>query len=254
MRFNEHADNYRRARPPYPARLYEILATECGLGDGARVVEIGAGTGEATRDLLDRGAHVLAIEPGADLADHLTAALGSPRLQVVCGDIETVPLGDAGADLVVAATSLHWVRTEVALPRLARALRPGGWLAAWWTIFGDPENVTEFRWALDEIYERRMPDERHDLTVAQGPLVTESWTAELEAGGWFHVEQVHRIRWSYDLTAERARRLFGTFSNVMALDQADRRALLDEIADLVDAHGGTVPDPYVTAVYLARPS
>jgi SAM-dependent methyltransferase len=49
-----------------------------------------------------------------------------------------------GFDLAVAATSLHWVRLDVALSKLAQALRPGGWLAAWWTVFGDPERVTDF--------------------------------------------------------------------------------------------------------------
>ena len=122
----------------------------------------------------------------------------------------------------------------------------------WWTVFGDPEQVTDFRWALDELYKRRMPNERHDLTVPQGPMVAESWTAELQQGGWFAVEQVHFLRWSYALTADRARRLFGSFSNVMALAPEDRQTLLGEIGDLVDDAGGVVEDPYVT-VALPRP-
>jgi len=254
MRFDEHADNYQLARPRYPAQLYDILATECGLGAGTRVVEIGAGTGQATSDLLARGARVVAIEPGAALAARLTAELGGPALTVVCGDAETAPLADGETDLVVAATSFHWVRTEAVLPRLARALTPNGWLAVWWTIFGDPTNVTDFRWDLDEVYKRRLPGERHDPTEPWGPLYTDSWTAELEQGGWFTVQRVHQIRWTYELTPDRARRLFGSFSNVMALPEADRRAFLDELAGLVAAHGGRVADPYVTVLYLARPS
>ena len=253
LRFNDCADTYRMARPPYPRRLYDLLASECGLGPESRVLEIGAGTGQATRDLLARGAHVTAVEPGAGLAAHLVADLGGPRLRVVRGEVETAELGDHDQDLAVAATMMHWVRMAEGLPRLARALRRDGWLAVWWTVFGDPENVTDFRWALDEIYRRRMPDERHDLTVPTGPLVSESWIPELQTGGWFTVEQVHFVRWSYELTAARARGLFGTFSNVMALSEGDREALLREIGDLVDQFGGLVADPYVTVLYLARP-
>jgi SAM-dependent methyltransferase len=252
LSFNDHAATYRLARPPYPRQVYDLLASECGLGEGSRVLEIGAGTGQATRGLLARGAHVVAVEPGAELGAHLLADLGGPRLRVVRGDVETVELGEH--DLVVAATSMHWVRLPECLPRLAAALRRDGWLAVWWTVFGDPENVTDFRWALDKIYERRMPNERHDLTVPQGPLVAESWIPELEQGGWFTVERVHFIRWSYELTVTRARGLFGTFSNVIALAEPDREALLGEIGDLVDAFGGLVSDPYVTVLYLARPA
>jgi SAM-dependent methyltransferase len=253
LRFNDNADMYRLARPGYPHQVYDLLATECGLAEGTQVLEIGPGTGQATRDLLARGAHVVAVEPGADLAAHLAADLGGPRLEIVRGDLETAPLRAGSVDLAVAASSFHWVKTAAVMPRLALALRPGGWLAVWWTVFGDPENVTGFRWALDEIYQVYLPDARHDLTGAWGPMVPESWSAELEKGGWFGVEQVHFIRWTYALTAERARRLFSTFSNVMALDETTRTAFLDEIAGLVDQSGGVVTDPFVTVVYLARP-
>ena len=254
LSFNEHADLYRVARPPYPRQLYDLLETVCGLRAGTRVLEIGPGTGQATRDLLARGAHVVAVEPGADLAAHLRADLGGSRLSVVESDVETAPVGLAEVDLVVAATSMHWVRLADVLPRLVRALRPGGWLAVWWNVFGDPEQVTDFRWALDEVYKRRMPGERHDLTVPQGPMVAESWTPELEQGGWFTVEQVHFLRWSNTLDAPTARNLFASFSNVMALPEQERQALLGEIGNLVDDFGGTVEDPYVTVAYLARAS
>lgn len=75
MSFNARADEYRLARPPYPERLYEILAKRCGLGAGTRVLEIGPGTGQATRELLARGASVVAVEPGVRHPAHAVSVL-----------------------------------------------------------------------------------------------------------------------------------------------------------------------------------
>ena len=66
--FDVVADLYHRIRPGYPAGLFEDLAIETGLHAGAMVVEIGAGTGQATRRLLERGWSVTALEPGPALA------------------------------------------------------------------------------------------------------------------------------------------------------------------------------------------
>jgi SAM-dependent methyltransferase len=250
--FDRHADTYRGARPAYPAAVYDLLATTCGLASGCRVLEIGAGTGQATRDLLARGASVVALEPGAALAAHLVTDLPGPALYVVHSDLEAVELPDACVDLAVAATSFHWLRPEVALPLLARVLRPHGWLAVWWTVFGDPERRTTFRQALDRVYARRLPHERRGPTTVPGPLRTGSWTAELERGGWFEVVRVELLRWEHQLTPDAARALFGSFPNVNELAAAERADFLDAVAGLVDRSGGVVADPYVTAVYLAR--
>jgi len=61
LRFDRDPLGYQRARPPYPAEVFEILVREFGLGPGCRVLEIGAGTGQATGELLARGADVVAV-------------------------------------------------------------------------------------------------------------------------------------------------------------------------------------------------
>lgn len=250
MSFEARADEYRLARPPYPERLYEILAQRCGLGPGTRVLEIGPGTGQATRELLARGASVVAVEPGVRLAEHLATDLAGDALQVVNDAIETAPLPDASFDLVAAATAFHWVQPGIALPRLARALRAGGWLAVWWTAFGDPTRPTPFRSGVLRLYERNFPHEPREQP--RGPLNIESWCDELSQGGRFTRPEVEQIRWDHPLTPEGARRLFGSFPNVNELDPERREAHLAALADLVEDEGGLVLDPYVTVLYLSR--
>jgi len=155
--FSSDVAAYDFGRPAYPDRVYELLRRVCGLGPGTRVVEIGPGTGQATGPLLDNGASVTAVELGAEMAARLEAKNQGRNLSVHVGAFEEVALDPESFDLIVAATSFHWVPTDVGLHRCADLLRPGGWLALWWTYFGDPDRPDPFRDAVNPIFEELAP-------------------------------------------------------------------------------------------------
>ncbi|HZM83928.1 MAG TPA: rRNA adenine N-6-methyltransferase family protein [Candidatus Limnocylindrales bacterium] len=71
MSFDRDAAGYYQGRPPYPQRVYDLLADNYGLAPGCQVLEVGPGSGTATDALLARGAHVTAVEPGGSLAELL---------------------------------------------------------------------------------------------------------------------------------------------------------------------------------------
>jgi hypothetical protein len=152
-----------------------------------------------------------------------------------------------------AATAFHWLDPATAMQRLATLVRPGGWLAVWWTVFGDPHHIPAWRLALDAVYERHLPGERRDLAEEPAPMRVERRSAELAAGGWFGPIHAEMIRWQHRLTADATRRLWATFPNVRELDASRRQAFLDELAEVVDRQpGGVAVDNYVTALYTAR--
>src|SRR5262249_47002049 len=130
----------------YPERVYGLLQQRCGLGPGARVLEIGAGTGLATRRLVGFGARVVAVEPDAAMA-----ALLEGLAEVRVSAFEDVPLESGAYDLAASATAFHWVDEAVGLRRVFAALRPGGWFAQWWTQFGDPDRPDAFHLATQHV-------------------------------------------------------------------------------------------------------
>lgn len=252
MSFNNAAPTYHRGRPRYPDAVFDLLTTRCGLRPGARVLEIGAGNGLATGPLLAAGAHVLAVEPGTELAAILTAQHGCDRLDVAISDFETADLPD-GFDLAVAATSLHWLDPDTAISKIGSRVRPGGWLAAWWTDFGDVDRPTAFRDDLDQVYRDLLPGEPHYRDSRSHILDTDRWRQRLTAGGWFADVRVDVITWQQRLTAQSARDLWSTFPNIAELRPPDREQFLTRLATIIDdRHGGSVEDPRLTAVYTAH--
>jgi SAM-dependent methyltransferase len=150
--FGGDAAAYDAVRPGYPEWVYQVLRERCGLRPGAATFEIGAGTGTATRRLLELGANPLtAIEPDARLAAYLGEHCPSPSLRILVQPFETVTLDDATFDLGVSATSFHWLDETAALAKAARLLRPGGWWAMVWNVFGDDSRPDPFHEATHSL-------------------------------------------------------------------------------------------------------
>ncbi|MGP2438233.1 class I SAM-dependent methyltransferase [Streptomyces sp. JW3] len=129
--FDRAAAQYAANRPGYPPTLFDTLEELTGRPlTGARVADIGAGTGIATALLHARGADLVAVEPGAGMAAEFRRTL--PDVPLVRGTGDALPLADSSADLLTYAQSWHWTDPARAVPEALRVLRPGGALALWW--------------------------------------------------------------------------------------------------------------------------
>lgn len=129
--FNAAAAQYAANRPSYPPALLDTVEELAGRPlAGARVGDVGAGTGIATALLHERGAQVLAVEPGEGMAAQFRHH--HPGIPIVRGNGNALPLADASADLLTYAQSWHWTDPARSVPEALRVLRPGGALALWW--------------------------------------------------------------------------------------------------------------------------
>ncbi|MFE5856577.1 class I SAM-dependent methyltransferase [Streptomyces sp. NPDC056500] len=133
LSFDTAAARYDSARPGYPPALFDAIEEITGRSlHGMRVIDVGAGTGIATRLLRARGARVTAVEPGPGMAAQLRRTL--PDTPLVLGSGDALPLADGSADLITYAQSWHWTNPARSLPEALRVLRPGGALALWWNV------------------------------------------------------------------------------------------------------------------------
>ena len=252
MTFDEVPALYHRMRPRYPDDLFDILDGLPGLAAGSRVLEIGSGTGIATRPLLKRGFDVTAIEPGAGLIDVARSELaGYPAMRWLETRFEDWIVPADPFDVVFSATAFHWIDRRIRVPKAAAALRTGGYLAIasyQHAAGGD----TAFFHAIQQCYVAHMPGARPDERLLPADQIRPA-TRELRRGGLFEEPIVHR--WVIEETYDRAEyfQLLSTYSGHRLLDHDRRAALFACIGEQIDRlPGKRVRKAYLHELIVAR--
>jgi trans-aconitate methyltransferase len=214
------------------------------------VLEVGPGTGKATRDLLDFGATVHGVEIGPAMAAKLRAVVPSRSLTVTVGNFEEVP-ADGRYDCVFSATAYHWIAQAARLDRPAELLEPRGLVAIVDLIQVDSPTDDGFFAAAQEIYERY--GEGHTGPPAprredvDGPI-----RAELEADDRFEQVCVRRYDWDQTYTASQYRELMTSYSGTLLMEPRARQGLLDDMEAFVRQHfADRVVRPLVAALTTA---
>jgi SAM-dependent methyltransferase len=225
------ADAYERARPGYPEEAVRWLVgdTPCD------VVDVGAGTGKLTRSLVALGHRVTAIEPLPEMLELLIAA--APGAFDLLGSAEVIPLPDASADVVTSAQAFHWFDHAVALPEIARVLRPNGRLALVWNTRDDREP-----WVAR--MSETIGSETVEYADAGEPIV---------ASGLFGPEEKATFEWAQRLDRTTLRDLVLSRSYCAIKTPDEREKVLGDVDRLFDEHasGGELELPYVTQCYRA---
>jgi SAM-dependent methyltransferase len=235
--FGSVAELYDRARPGYPAAIFDDLAELARLERGSRVLEIGPGTGKATAELVRRGYAVSGVELSPDLAK--IARSNVPEAQIEVGDFESWEPREAAFDAVTVFNAFHWIAPEIRYAKPARLLRPGGTLG----VVGAPHVLLPqddpFWGQVQEDYDAVVP--HPDNRPPPPPDEIEGWTEDWRTSGFFeHVqERSHLMALTY--TADEYVALLGTFSDNLALPAAQREELFRRIHARIAAQpGGTV--------------
>jgi len=236
--FDTVAELYDRARPTYPPELIDYV-----VALGPRILEIGPGTGQATRALVERGAEVTAVELGPGLA--AIARRNVPAAEIVVADFETWEPARTGFDAVAAFTSFHWLEPGAKYAKAARLLRPGGALAVAETAHvliegGDPfwVEVQEDYDAVVPSPDNRSPPYAHEVGDLRGEFEQSDLYADIE---------VRRYLWDVVYTADEWIAVLRTYSPNIAGDPATTERLLARIHARIEAQ----QDARVTKHYLA---
>ncbi len=232
--FNGAAETYDKMRPGYVPALYQEIFTYLPLSAESRVLEVGTGTGQATRPILETGCTLIAVEPGDKLAQTAGEKFRAyPNFSVENTTFEALSLPEGSFDLIFAATSFHWIPPEVGYPKVLRLLKPGGAFARFANRpRPEPGPLNDTIQALYDFY---MP-----LSKAPKPF-GESEAQEIADIGKeygftdIRVHLYHRIR---TFSPEEYVQLLGTYSDHLALPADIRTAFFRRIAEAIRDFGG----------------
>ena len=235
--FDTVAADYAASRPSYPSELFDAIEEFAGRSfAGARVADIGAGTGIATALLRGRGAEVTAVEPGAEMAAQCRRAV--PGVPVVRGEGNALPLADTSHDFVTYAQSWHWTDPAVSVPEALRVLRRDGALAIWW-------NTTAFD--VPWIHAQHLRIAHYSGTKPKPAARPDDAEAIRLAGLTGLRVARRRMRWSRTVSLDTHLDNIGSRSALLVLDEKRRRNFLAEEHRLLSS---AFPDDTIEETYL----
>lgn len=257
--FGVNAKLYDRVRPSYP-----VNSIRWTLGDESRtVVDLGAGTGILTRELVELGHRVTAVEPDSGMRSRLT--MSSPTTTVLAGTAESIPLPDASVDAVLAGDAYHWFDPEPAHTEIARITRPGG-------VFGSLWKLRDESAAWSAELSKILDDEDNGVDIESAAAVTLHGAlaailgAATEHSGWlgnptfgddFGPVTWQAFRHAVPHSADTLTDLVKSRSYYLTASPQRQAELEHEVRQLATSHpalaGRSIFEvPYVTLVYRAR--
>jgi len=216
--FGSIAEDYDRYRPGPPAEAIDWLLPEpC-----TTALDVGAGTGALTRELVGRVPTVVAVEPDPRMRDVLGRLAGADALGAVA---EALPLVDGCADAVLVSSAWHWMDPARSTEEFGRVLRPGGVLGLLWN---GPDRRQPW---VAELFER---GRRPDRDTGPPRRAGEEW-AELFSAT-FHPVERRVVTWSRPFRPDDLVGMAGTYSSVITLPDDERARVLADVARFVAEH------------------
>lgn len=219
---------YAQARPSYHSELVGRMARRYGQGV---IVDLGAGTGIFTGQLIEAGCVPIAIEPVAAMRHRLT--VDHPDIAVIDGTAEDTGLQDGSVDCVVVAQAFHWFNHPEALREIGRVLRTGGHLVCVWNVRDETVRwVREFTDIVDR-YAGNTPRHR-----------TMAWRRAIDADPSFEAVDDWSIPNPIATTPEGVVARARSTSFIAALGHHEQHEVLDQIGALAQAVGDQFEFPY----------
>ena len=244
--FNRSADVYDRIRPGYPAALIDDVINLSGIPEHGRILEIGCATGKATELFASTGFTMDCLDIGSDLAAVAAAKFREfDNIRIIVSSFEDWKPDGQLYDLIIAATSFHWVDPAVAYTKSAALLKPAGTLA----VFSNKhvQNTEGFFGAVQDVYSDSAPS-----MINTTGNIKENLQA-LPGEELFEKPIFRSYPWSTEYSTSQYIDLLSTYSDHINLPDAERDALFTGIANLINReYGGCLLKHYEAVLTLRR--
>lgn len=240
--FGRTAREYELGRPSWPGELVDRVASDLGLAAEAEVLDLGAGTGKLTRELVPRFGHVVAVEPDDEMRSLLQEVVSGAEARA--GHAEAIPLGDDEVDAVFSAEAFHWFANDEALGEIVRVLRPRGGLVILWNYpleYADLGDEAEA--VIDEAFQR-------GGQPGLPRVLSGEWRPPIERAGF---EELREESLERDLVRTRDEWIANmlSVSSIAHQPRADRERFARRLRELIPADR-RIRNPVRTVAYWTR--
>jgi len=246
--FKNVVTDYDYARPTYPPELYKTIRDFSGIGPDSNILEVGAGTGQATKLFVEKNHSLDLLEVSDEQVAFLRGKYKKNINVRIFKDYFEDFKADRRYDLIYSATAFHWIKCENGYPKAWEMLCDGGTMAVFWNMFWELRRNGGIFDGLNEISEKYSAIcEINDIDS-----IREKRIKQITVGGFFPAPQYYEFRWTGLYDTKKYVALMNTNSRALTLNDTERMNYLREIEHYVDAHGGVVEVPELVCLYLTK--
>lgn len=247
--FNEDAKNYDMFRPTYCDELFDNIINYTGLDTTKYALEIGIGTGQATRPILGTGCYLTAIELGEKLAAYSKNKFSDYKKFTIHNiSFEEYKYSRESIDLVYSGTAFHWIAEEVGYKNVYDMLKSGGTIALFWNRPSGGEN--EVYEEIQSVYRKYMPDAKSRKHMPDQHIYDER-IETIKKYGFIDIQfkLMHQTR---KFNAEDYISLLNTYSDHHILSEDIKVPFYEEIMSVINKYGGNLEVYDTIDLYLAK--
>jgi SAM-dependent methyltransferase len=252
--YSPAAEAYRQVRPRYPQVLIDRVVEIAQLSSDSTLLEVGCGPAIATPAFADLGCRMVCVEPNPDfyrLAQRTCEPY--PYVEVQNCSFEEWELAPQTYDVVLAASSFHWIPPEIGYPKAAAALRPEGYLILLWNKELQPRH--EVYQQLAEVYQAHAPslNRRYEDSATQAAILDQLGQMAIESGQFKNMISGHmEVEVTYSV--EQYLLLLNTYSPYLKLEPQQKQRLFEDLRQMLEQSSETIQLFYTSAFHVAQPN
>jgi len=247
MQFENSASIYNDFSSQYPDILFDQIQHLTNIKPGDHLLEIGSGSGRATKKFSERRFKIECIEPGSKLVSLAKKSVEhNPHITFFNGIFEEWPVRVHSFDMVFSAQSFHWVDKAIKYQRVADALKDEKYLSLFWNIHFN--NGSEQMNALTSLC--KSYDVLTLMTSTQMEAEIQYNLSEITESNLFTNPVVYTFPWSSNETPQHFINFLNTGYGYQDLTKSSKRELDKRIHKIFDESGGIINREIISVLYL----
>lgn len=251
--FDKFAKTYDDVRPRYPMELYKDVQRFCDVSNQKYLLEIGTGSGIATEEIAKLGPKIVTVEPGDNLIEVAKQNLWRyNNIQFICDTFENCSFTEKEFDIILSATTFHWLERESKYYDCYKYLKDNGFLVLFWNSFCR-ENSPIMK-QIDEVYARNLSEtyeKKSDVNKGVLDKVVKR-EQELIQNEYFYISALKRYKTEYKYDSNSYVSLLNTYPKIIKLKSDVREKFLKEIKEVIIRNGNNITIPILTSLYICR--
>ena len=251
--FNKFAKNYGEVRPNYPIQLYRDIQKFCNISSQTNLLEIGTGSGIATEEIAKLNPKIITVEPGKNLLEVAMKNLSQyDNIQFICDTFENCDFKEGQFDIILSATSFHWLNKESKYYDCYKYLNDNGFLVLFWNSFFRENSQTMKE--IDEVYAKNLSEIYERKTNVNKGVFDKIIKREQELiqSEYFYLSALKRYKTEYQYDADSYAALLKTYPKIIKLKSEVRNNFLREIKEVIIKNGNKITIPILTSLYICR--